>query len=106
MTREFQCDVNFARRQVLSRQSSLRRFKTIRELNRCTEQGTKSVLSANSRLVCEALTFRTHITNDTFPVKPDATRDEITAVVNDDEGGGNQIFAQAVNRKPSELLWH
>jgi syntaxin 1B/2/3 len=36
-----------------------------------------------------------------FSVKPDATRDEVTTVVNDDEGGGNQIFAQAVNRKPS-----
>jgi syntaxin 1B/2/3 len=30
-------------------------------------------------------------------VKPDATPDEVAAVVNDDQGGGSQIFAQAVS---------
>lgn len=29
-------------------------------------------------------------------VKPDATQDEVNAVVNDVSGGGDQIFAQAV----------
>ncbi|KAG2367528.1 t-SNARE [Suillus spraguei] len=29
-------------------------------------------------------------------VKPDATPDEVAAVVNDDQGGGNQVFAQAL----------
>jgi len=38
-------------------------------------------------------------------VKPDATPDEVRAVVNDDSGG-NQVFQQAVRARAYTRLFH
>lgn len=83
------------KRPHLSSRSSLKPFKATNLWSNNTVQNISNGWNGSSRLVSVVLLTQLTETLTRSTVKPDATPDEIRAVVNDEQGG--QIFSQAVS---------
>ena len=83
-------------RLLWSSRSSSRPSRTIKQLSSSTGRNTSNEWNVNSKSVSpEVCVYLGACEQIPSPVKPDATPEEIKAVVDDDQGG--QIFSQAVS---------
>jgi hypothetical protein len=92
-------------RPLLSVQNSLKLCRIISRLSNSIVHDTVSGLSDNSKSVgCWYFPrfFRSHSLS---LVKPDATPEEVSAVVQSDQGAGGQVFAQAVRAASFHLSY-
>lgn len=100
-------DTRTHRRSLWCTESLSRHSRGTRTSSSSIGRGTRIVSNGSSRSVTPLLDpVATVLTRPLHLVKPDATADEISAIVNDTQGGTNAIFLQAVGNPPEYSSCH